>query len=204
MEILFRGKRKDGPEILIGDLNGINGKVFIFPRTEDAPLNSPDWFEVDPKTAGQFIGQFDKDKKKIFSGDIIKFEKEGKKPFVAKVVYDNTKAAFGLIGSLTTVPGIIRYFTDWDEIEVDLLPFITVIGNICENAEYQTLNKHSIFHFGKYKDKMLDEIPASYFLYLEKQDWFIESLKPRDLALKEYITANKESFVIEVGSEKKY
>lgn len=46
-EIKFKGKRKHGEEILTGDLNHINGVVYIFPRGTDTPLNSPDWFEVD-------------------------------------------------------------------------------------------------------------------------------------------------------------
>lgn len=55
-KIIFRGRRKNGKEILTGDLNHIEGKVYIFPRTEEdfpGKFNSPDWFEVDPDTVGQ-------------------------------------------------------------------------------------------------------------------------------------------------------
>lgn len=58
-EIKFRGKRKCGPEWLVGDLNNIDNTIFIFPYRDDAPLNSPDWFEVDTETVGQFTNYSD-------------------------------------------------------------------------------------------------------------------------------------------------
>jgi hypothetical protein len=70
-EIKFKGKRKHGDEILIGDLNQINGQVFIFARAEDIPFNSTDWFEVDPETVGQFTGLLDRFAKEIFEKDIV-------------------------------------------------------------------------------------------------------------------------------------
>lgn len=53
-KIKFRGKLVDNGEWIEGDLNYISNGVFIFPRDGNSPLNSPDWFEVDPETVGQF------------------------------------------------------------------------------------------------------------------------------------------------------
>jgi len=75
---LFRGKRKEGNEWLYGDLNQIEGKVYIFERGVAADLHSPDWFEVIPESVGQFTGQFGRvlgrENSPIFEGDIQRDE----------------------------------------------------------------------------------------------------------------------------------
>jgi hypothetical protein len=70
-EILFKGITKSSKEWISGDLNHIEGSVFIFPRAEDFPLNSPDWFEVIPETVCQYVGLNDDNGVKIFTGDKI-------------------------------------------------------------------------------------------------------------------------------------
>lgn len=65
MQVKFRGKRKRGSEWLIGDLIHTDGNVFIFPH-ENAPFNSPDWFEVEPSSVGMFTGLTDKNGKEIY------------------------------------------------------------------------------------------------------------------------------------------
>ena len=74
-EIIFKAKWKHSPhEWITGDLNHIEGSVFIFPRTEDFPLNSPDWFEVNPSTVCQYTEVNDYFGNKIFDCDRLSFE----------------------------------------------------------------------------------------------------------------------------------
>lgn len=123
-EIKFRGKRTDGNELLIGDLNHIDGAVFIFPRTDDTPNNSPDWFEVIPETVGQFTGLLDKNKKEIYEGDICK----AIEPSLNQLI-EIDKTELQLLGEISiTERGIAfgyGYAYDFKNIEI--------IGNIYEN-----------------------------------------------------------------------
>lgn len=70
MDIKFRGKRKGGTEWLIGDLNHLDDGIYIFPRGNEALYHSPDWFEVNPDSAGQFTGVRDIDGKDLYVRDI--------------------------------------------------------------------------------------------------------------------------------------
>jgi hypothetical protein len=124
-EIIFKAKRKHSPhEWITGDLNHIDGSVFIFPRTEDFPLNSPDWFEVNPSTVCQYTSKNGKNTVKIFEGDIIlnKLATEPEeKGFV--IVFDNYKyVAFNY-----NFPSDVYYSFDLD---LNVNDNFEVIGNI--------------------------------------------------------------------------
>ncbi len=63
-EILFRGKRKDDKQWVFGDLEHNGNRV---PKWVDGQV-------IDQSTIGQFTGLTDKNGKKIFEGDIVKWD----------------------------------------------------------------------------------------------------------------------------------
>ena len=116
-EILFRGKRTDCDAWVEGDLiQAFRGNQIsacsIMPHTPTAYC-----WKVIPETVGQYTGLTDKNGKRIFEGDIIRFEDD-----IGYVIYTEGYARF-----LVDSPN--RY------ISMDYSSEFEVIGNIHDNPE---------------------------------------------------------------------
>ena len=72
MEYLFRGIGKNSNQWLKGDLNYIDGGVYIFDRSDDGDLNSPDRYEVIPETVGMFTGVHDEKGNHVYQDSILR------------------------------------------------------------------------------------------------------------------------------------
>lgn len=127
-EILFRGRQKGGTEWFEGDLSHLvhsKRECYIFPPDG---YNSPDWYEVDPATVGEYTGMTDKNGRRIFEGDIIKgvwyhdYGQWGESEDDVRIVeWSGRKAGF-------------YPFNMFDGYTFDLKTY-EVIGNIYDNPE---------------------------------------------------------------------
>ena len=95
-EILFRGKRLDNGEWIIGHLLTYeDGRARIIPSHTDIFCYEKDdsiiqtvAYPVDPATVGQYVGMPDKNRTKIFDGDLLKYTRgEDDAPY--RVFWDN-------------------------------------------------------------------------------------------------------------------
>ena len=114
-EILFRGKRVDNGEWVVGSLSTEyyqkHGVVIICPSEDEA-------YKVNPSTVGQYTGLTDKNGKKIFEGDII-FDPEIKENYI--VEFDK--------GGFCAGDMFLQAYISFDEFSCE------VIGNIYDNPE---------------------------------------------------------------------
>ena len=133
-EIIFRGKRKDngvwisgvpvkcedGDIILVGDLDKYQTVYDLWENVAD----------VLPETVGQYTGLTDKNGKKIFEGDIIKYPYHDDNELI--VFYNG---AFGCTYAKKEVV-TASVFCSFDDCEYGIATDLSeVIGNIHDNPE---------------------------------------------------------------------
>lgn len=115
-EILFRGKRVDNGELVVGN------SVLFFKDTTKIYGELTYWREIEviPETVGQYTGLTDKNGEKIFEGDIIAkgFERY-------EVKWNAEQMRWGIYSDNYEVAG----FTKFSE------PYFEVIGNLYDNPK---------------------------------------------------------------------
>ena len=120
-EILFRGKKNNSGEWVYGNL--------FNPDKADTPTQIcmgthivRICYEIDPKTVGQYTGLTDKNGKKIFEGDIVKYSTNK----VGIINYGTACFSVHDIKSRNN-PALDIIFADYSNVEI--------IGNIYDNPE---------------------------------------------------------------------
>jgi len=149
-EILFRGKRVDNGEWVEGNLLKIehanNSAFYIIPFITNGRITqdklmlnfiSP-CYEIIPETVGQYTGMSDKNKARIFKGDILKvIEVTGDKleEYVTDVTWD--ACAFMVKSNVDYYDTFLGAWEAWSDTSLNMYPLIEleVIGNIYDNPE---------------------------------------------------------------------
>lgn len=144
-EILFRGKRTDNGEWVEGYVGAAftideNGKVKSREFTALDCLGCSSQVIVSDETIGQYTGLTDKNGRKIFTGDIVKYQFDNDDcPFpnkrtdkiIGRIFFSDFRASFsvtaGKNGSSSMNNDLFKYVRNGNRVEV--------IGNIHDNPE---------------------------------------------------------------------
>ena len=145
-EILFRGKRLDNGEFVYGNLfvSDKDGGTYILAWSRTVTI---DW-EVVPSTVGQFTGLLDKNGKRIFEGDVVKYTfdmpdnpnatENGKKVIIGRVFFSDWRASFSVTAgrncSRNLNNDLFNYARNGNRVEV--------IGTIHDNPEFLEVSKN--------------------------------------------------------------
>lgn len=124
---LFRGKRIDNGEWVVGHFYEFMGRSYIF----EPPFTSKNLtHEVDPSTICQCIGRTDRDKKLIFDHDVIAYldtysteSGYAEADCVGEVVWDEETLSFQVTNRLSA--------ESWEVIDGEC----KVLGNAIDNPE---------------------------------------------------------------------
>lgn len=146
-EILLRGQRVDSKEWVYGgivhqsDYYGIKAdKWLIIDGTTTYDYDIGEWCDVIPESVGQYTGLMDKNGKKIYEGDIVKYQFDNDDcPFpnkntekrIGRVFFSDFRASFSITagrnGSASMNNDLFKYVQNGNRVEV--------IGNIYDNPE---------------------------------------------------------------------
>ena len=148
-EILFRGKRTDNGEWIYGDLMQNVDCIKIREQEKDVKHIAKS-FEIDLETVGQYTDLADKNGKRIFEGDIIRYTfdspddptatENGLKVRTGRIFWSDWRASFavtaGINGSASINNDVARYVRGRQVYEyVRGANTVEVIGNIHDNPE---------------------------------------------------------------------
>ena len=123
-EILFRGKAVDADKWIYGDLRHISdergGYILCIVDNTNGKNNDVTGVEVIPETVGQYTGSIDKNRTKIFEGDIVRAITRLTEIYVEVVTFKN--GAF--------------WYKNWSWVKFGFkFEKTEVIGNIYDNPE---------------------------------------------------------------------
>ena len=148
-EILFRGKRADNGEWIYGGISKSErtGAWFITNMGKDKIGYIGCHEEIDPSTVGQFTGLTDKNGKKIFEWDIVRYQFDNDDcPFpnkhtekiIGRILFSDWRSSFsvtaGKNGSDMLNNDLFNYVRNGNRVEV--------IGNIHDNPELLDHDHH--------------------------------------------------------------
>ena len=139
-EILFRGKRINNGELVEGFYNHIpcgrfgSDEHMIQTVLENGKIGM--LYDIDPSTVGQYTGHTDKNGKRIFEGDIIRYifdspddptaTENGLKVRTGRIFWSDWSSSFALTGGINGSASLNN---------------VEVIGNIHDNPELLEVNR---------------------------------------------------------------